>query len=98
MQMIQGDDKVYRLAMRIDTANEIGAAHTMVVDLKENILDSMIRLFQPVSVEFKDIIAHASQEAIEVVRKQQEEEEAKASAPEAHVEVIDGSTAVVASE
>ena len=101
MQMIQGDDKVYRLAMRIETSNEIGVAHTMVAELKDNVLDSMVRLFQPVGVEFKDIIATASDAAIEQVKKQQEEESAQAadaSAPEAAVEVVDGAQAVVVGE
>lgn len=101
MQMIQGDDNIYRLAMRIDTTNEIGAAHTMVVDLKESITDSVIRMFQPISVEFKDVIGEATEHAIETVKKQQEEEVAKAAGEaqaDAQPEVIDGAANVVACE
>ena len=82
-QIIKGEDEAYKLAVRVDTANETGISHTEIVDLKDSLTESFVRLMYPCAINFKNIEASATQDAINEVK----EREAQASSMKSDEEV-----------
>lgn len=80
-QIIQSDDDVYKIALRINTSNgDLEVAHTKILDLKSEAISTLFRLGQPCGVEFEDLTVTASDECIERVKAKMAEEAAAAKA------------------
>lgn len=70
-QIIKGDDEAYKLAVRVDTTNEVGISHTEIVDLKDSLTESFVRLMYPCAIDFKGIECLATEDAISKVKEQE---------------------------
>lgn len=89
----------YKLAVQVVTSNELEVAHTKILGLASDAVESLVMMRAPFEVEFADIADPVSSpEAIEIVRKQNEEKAAKeaadavaaAAAAEATPAVVEG--------
>lgn len=79
------------MLVRVQTDNEIPLTHINHLKLGTDPVKALLRLFKTMpTIEFKDITAVASSEAIEKIRKEQEEEKLKNTAQEAKEEIAEG--------
>lgn len=84
------DAENYKLLVRIITKNELEVAHTQLLNLGADAIESLVMMRMPFSVEFADIIDPVSNdEALEIVKKQNEERAAKEAA-DASAAVVEG--------
>lgn len=81
-QIIKGDEDNYKLAVRVDTTNEAGISHTEIVDLKDSLTESFVRLMYPCAIDFKSVEANATEEAVNKVKEQQAQAESMKSTEE----------------
>lgn len=81
-QIIKGEDDAYKLAVRVDTTNEVGIGHTEIVDLKDSLTESFVRLMYPCAIEFKSVEATANEEAVAKVKEQEAQAASMKSAEE----------------
>lgn len=84
------DVEGYKLAVQVVTENELAVAHTKVLNLAADAIESLVLMRAPFEVEFADVADPiSSPEAIEMVRKQNEEK-AAAEAAAASAQVVEG--------
>ena len=90
-QIVKGEEENYKLAVRVDTNNETGISHTEIVDLKDSLVESFVRLMYPCAIDFKGVDALATQESIDKVKEQQAQADSVKSDEEVAVVQSDSS-------
>ena len=85
------DNEGYKLAIQVLTKNELEVAHTKFLGLGTDAVESLVMMRAPFEVEFADIADPiSSQEAIEIVKKQNEELAAKKAAEAESAVAVEG--------